>query len=712
MGIWRCRYIRFNILKRPTDGGVRPVVVATGIASVAAQLVFVREYLAQFQGNEIVIALIFFCWLVFGGAGSAAAKLTHRRPCLPSAGTLARLSCLLAILAVLQVVAVRQLRDIAFTHGASVGFYPTLGFIAATIFPYTLLVGFVLPYSLAVIREWSADYPGNRIYVMDNAGDVAGGALFSFILVHWLSPFQVLLAVHLPLLISVGFLKPALSRRTAVAIFAAIAVLAMGAFYEDQSLPRREGRRIDYAESRYSRIEVVASEGEVTIFTDGRPSIFSHNPALAEEAVHFPLSQIDHPRCVLMISTVGGALQEISKYHPQQVDYVELDPVIARKQVDFGLVAPIMGLNVIYQDARAYLAHATVQYDAIIVNLAEPETFQSNRFFTVEFFELAKQHLKPGGVFSFNMEAVANYISGTRQQKLSSLANTAGAVFSHVLLMPGQRLFFICRDAPVDTNIPGLLAQKGITTQHIRRFFMGDLTEQRIRQLNSSIDKNTPLNLDLSPRLMRLAFWGWFQRHGESPRWFAVALLAAVSIYIFRLSRPQWVLLTTGCINIGAEMVTIFAFQVFYGYIYLQIGVLVTLFLAGLLPGAVFGGRLKSNRKRALMAGDLLLCLLLVSFALILSTFSQGVPAAVLYGFGFLVSFCCGFQFPLALMISGDSTVAATEYFSVDLVGAAIGALLVSLVLIPLFGLWWATLCLAGIKLISFLMAGTIREKA
>ena len=91
---------------------------------------------------------------------------------------------------------------------------------------------------------------------------------------------------------------------------------------------------------------------------------------------------------------------------------------------------------------------------------------------------------------------------------------------------------------------------------------------------------------------------------------------------------------------------------------------------------------------------------------------SQGMPAAVLYGFGFLVSFCCGFQFPLALMISGDSKIAATEYFSVDLVGAAFGVLLVSLVLIPLFGLWWATLCLAGIKLVSFLMAGTIRETA
>ena len=84
----------------------------------------------------------------------------------------------------------------------------------------------------------------------------------------------------------------------------------------------------------------------------------------------------------------------------------------------------------------------------------------------------------------------------------------------------------------------------------------------------------------------------------------------------------------------------------------------------------------------------------------------------VLYGFGLAVSFCCGFQFPLALMVSGDSAAAAAQSFSADLVGAAIGVLLVSLVLIPFTGLLWATVCLAVIKLISFLIAGTIHETA
>ncbi len=697
-------------MKRIGDGGVRAVVVATGIASVAVQLVCVREYLAQFQGNEIIIGLIFFCWLVFGGIGTVAARGFRTIVGSASPEILALLSCLLAVLAVGQVVAIRRLRDLVFIHGASVGFYPSLGFVAATILPYALLVGVVLPYSLSVVRQRSTQYPGNWIYMADNAGDVAGGAVFSFVLVHWLTPFQILLAVHLPLLGSLWRLESAITRRTAAAGIFAVVALVAGVVFEDRLLPAREGRRVHYAEGRYGRIEVVESGGQVSFFTDGVPSLSSQDSALAEEIVHFPLSQIDRPRRLLLISTVGGMMAEVAKYRPDRVDYVELDPLAAQLQLRFDLVTPIDGLTVIEQDARVYLTDTSTIYDAILVSLPEPETFQMNRFYTAGFFELAKNHLTPGGVFSFGLDGVANYISETRQRKLSSLANTAGTFFDHVMLMPGQRLLFVCRDRPIRTDIPVLLEEKGIDTRHIRRFYAGDLTDQRIRQLNDAVDTGIGQNLDLSPRLMQLVFVEWFARHGESPRWFALGLTALVLAYLFRISRSQWVLLTTGCVNMGAEMVAIFTFQMFYGYIYLQIGVLVTVFLAGLLPGAWAGGRFAGNRGRALMTADLLLCLLLVLFALALIVFRQALPAGLLYGFGLAVSFCCGFQFPLALMVSGDSAAAAGQCFSADLVGAAIGVLLVSLVLIPFLGLLWATLCLAGIKLISLPVAGSIHE--
>ena len=674
---------------------------------MAAQLVFVREYLAQFQGNEIVIALIFFCWLVFGGMGTAAARDRGLALVPPSPGLLVMLCGLLAVLAVCQVVAIRWLRDLLFMPGAAVGVYGTFGYIAITMAPYALLVGFVLPYSLLVARLQRPDYPGNLIYMADNAGDVAGAALFSFVLVFWLTPFQILLAVHAPLLVTILRL-PATRRRRTLTVGFALVVLVGGVAWEDHLLPLRDGRRMLYAESRYGRLEVVESGGQITLFADGLPAMVSHDPALAEESVHFALSQLDRHRHVLLVASIGNMLTEVAKYRPERVDYVELDPMVARLQRQFGWLTPVDGLTVIAQDARSYLAATDTRYDAILINLPEPETYQVNRFFTAEFFALAKRRLTPQGVLSFAIEGAANYISPNRQQKLSSLANTAGAQFAHVVLMPGQRLFFLCSDRRLTTDIPQLLEDRGIHTLYIRGHFSGDLTRQRIRQINQAVDPRVPLNEDLSPRLMRLAFLGWFQRHGESPIGLFLVLAAAALAAVVRMTRPQRVLLTTGCIAIGAEMVAIFTFQAVYGYIYLQLGVLVTVFLAGMLPGAWIGGRYAGSRRWALACADLFLSLLLVLFALLLTVVPQSIPSAVLYGFGLLVSLVCGFQFPIAWGVAGDDAAAASQSFSADLVGAALGVLLVSLVLIPLLGIVPACFCLAGLKLISFMVSGSI----
>ncbi len=80
---------------------------------------------------------------------------------IPRPTVLAWLSLVLSALAVLQILAIRRLRDVVFIHGSSVGFYPTLLFSFLTIAPYCLLLGFVLPYSLFVLRTDAAGYPGS-----------------------------------------------------------------------------------------------------------------------------------------------------------------------------------------------------------------------------------------------------------------------------------------------------------------------------------------------------------------------------------------------------------------------------------------------------------------------------------------------------------------------------------------------------------------------
>ncbi|MFC1815965.1 hypothetical protein ACFL0M_08490, partial [Thermodesulfobacteriota bacterium] len=83
-------------MKKINDRAIIRVVIATGISSVVTQLLTIREFLTQFQGNEIVIALILFNWLILGGIGTLMARVIVKHSRKPTANILAWLSLVLS----------------------------------------------------------------------------------------------------------------------------------------------------------------------------------------------------------------------------------------------------------------------------------------------------------------------------------------------------------------------------------------------------------------------------------------------------------------------------------------------------------------------------------------------------------------------------------------------------------------------------------------
>lgn len=690
------------------------MIIATGISSVVTQLLIIREFLSQFQGNEFVIALILFNWLALGGIGTLLAQGITHRFLQATVNRLGWLSLVLTCLPAIQIFAIRRLRDVFFIHGSSVGFYPTLAFTFFTIAPYCLLIGFVLPFSLFVIRTENPNYPGIRVYITDNIGDITGGALFSFALVYLVTPLQAAFLANLPLLVATAFLFSSTSRHFpyhVAGIGIAFIIIIGGMVLESSSMEPAEGKLVYYSESRYGRIEVHQGHDQFTLFLSGIPLFGSKNLSIAEETVHYPLSQLSHVQNLLLISAEGGMMTEVLKHNPASVDYVELDPKVAAVQFKFELIKKIPGLNVIHQDGRAYLENSNKIYDAIIVNLTEPDTYQVNRFFTDHFFALAKKHLSEQGVLSFSMRGFDNYLAEPQRQKLSSLYNTATEYFKHVRMLPGQKIFFLCRSLPIETDIPANLDKKEIQTRYISGYYYGNLTPERIKYLNTLVDPETPKNRDYFPQLMRLMFLQWFTKFSTSPTIFIVVLIILCLIYLVRISAEEFVLFSTGCTVMGAEVLVIFAFQIFFGYIYLQIGIIITVFLLGLLPGALFGERFRDQGRKTLVITDMLMIALMGLLILLVKYMGRPLPVLFFMTFGFLISLLCGFQFPVALYLRGGDAPAVTRTFSADLIGAACGALVTNVWLIPYFGIIWATAGLIGLKICSLTVLMASRKK-
>ncbi|MBW2285848.1 MAG: hypothetical protein JRF65_14785 [Deltaproteobacteria bacterium] len=624
-------------------------IIGTGITSVTTQLLTLREFLSQFQGNEITISLVLFCWLLLGGLGSLLEKGVKR----PTLTGYTLLLLVISVWPLVQLLLIRWARDQFFTHGASPGFYGIFFTILCTTAPYCLMIGFILPHAQKVIQRSGYAFSSGDLYLTDGIGDVAGGAIFSFVLVYWLKPFAII------------------ALTSAFLILLALVLI--------------------FHEKRY--------------VLPGIPVYSGGDLIESEEKIHFPLSQLDRVERVLLVSGgLGEPLGEIAKYRPSRVDYVELDPRLIDAARAAGLVKDDAGVQIMTTDARRFIGTTERTYDAIIIDLPDPDTFQMNRFFTTEFIAMAKQRLRPGGVLSLSMDYSPNYISRFRKVKLSILYNTLSSHFGTVMAVPAGAVYFVCRDGTLTFDIPERLRSLGIPNTYIEGFYAGNVTGDRKRQLAEALRATGDVNSDFEPRLMRAVFREWFDLHGTSPAFFIMVAAGLLAVYLIFMKRSEYVLFSTGLATMGVELAVIFAFQVIYGYIYLRIGAIVTAFLLGLLPGALVGRRWARGGKGLLLGSELLMLgfLLLFYFWTIYFSADPGPGSFLVYGF--LFSCLCGFQFPVVARLIGESTSPAAGCLAADLCGAAVGAIATGALLIPFFGIRQAVAFLILVKISSSLM--------
>jgi spermidine synthase len=176
---------------------------------------------------------------------------------------------------------------------------------------------------------------------------------------------------------------------------------------------------------------------------------------------------------------------------------------------------------------------------------------------------------------------------------------------------------------------------------------------------------------------------------------------------------------TTGFTGMTADLIIIFAFQTLYGYVYHWIGLIITAFMAGLSLGGLLmtRGLTGSGRERpVLLKLELAIVLYWALLPVVLSSLYARIshPLAfasiqwILLFLNVLAGFLVGCQFPLAnrMWLKGKETPGGTTglLYACDLVGAFLGSIVVSVVLIPVLGIVATCLLAAILKLSSLLL--------
>ena len=322
-------------------------IIGTGISSIAVQLITIREFLSQFHGNEITISLVLFCWLFITAIGSLLARMFKKS----SLSLYALLCVLIALWPLLQLIFIRGFREAIFIHGLSPGFYQIFFYILITTAPYCLLVGFILPYALKVMNDNHLPFSSGELYITDNVGDILGGILFSFILVYWMKPFKSI-AFTSALLVLVAILLFISARSILGPLIAFLSTCVFYFFllntpFELSTLSLQYGNIVRYMESPYGRIVVTKEGPQHTFWESGAPLYSDLNVIKSEEKIHYSLSQLENPERILLVSGgLGETLDEISKYSPKEIDYVELDPHLTNAAQELGFIKEKPFLNI------------------------------------------------------------------------------------------------------------------------------------------------------------------------------------------------------------------------------------------------------------------------------------------------------------------------------------------------------------------------------
>jgi len=746
-----------------------------GISGTTAQIILLRELLISFFGNELTLGIILANWLILEAIGSfIVGKSVEKIEKKKEVYVLWQLVFSLALPFAIYLSRIFK-NLLLVTPGEGLGFVPIFYSSFLILLPVSIPHGALFTYGCKIYSKTvqeDASSIGN-VYVLETLGSIAGGLLITFLLIQHLHSFAIAFIISLTnTLISIILLwpKPRSTRHRFRKVLWVLSIFL--SFIFAYSLLPHTSNAIHHASirSQWKNLSVIHNENSIygnitvtkrgeqyTFFTDGVPSITTPVPDIAsiEDFVHFPMLFHEKPESILILSGgAGGMIQEILKYPVTHVDYVELDPLLLKLIQKFPTPLTQTELSdprvkIHYTDGRFFVQRAQDRFDLIFIGLSAPQELQTNRLFSSEFFSSAKKKMEPDGIIVLSLPGSLTYLSPELRDLNACIRETLKSIYRSVRIIPGDTNLYLASDSKkLEQVTPEELMkrfdERKIKASLMTRSYIGYRLHERWLKwfLKSMEGKEVPLNSDFRPMAVffNLSYWNalfspylttvfkWFEG------WSLQLTLALTAIFTVLLSiifikKPEtsryslpYAIFTSGFADMMLDLAILFTFQTLYGYLYYQIGLLITVFMVGIaLSSYLITQRLERIRKDSSLF--LRTELMIIGFSLILP-FVLSIPShalekpvvyILLYMTFLTMSFLCGvlvgLQFPLATKIylrssSKEGTLVQTAglLYGADLFGGFFGGLFGGVLLLPILGLKESCFMMAVIKGSSFIL--------
>ena len=290
--------------------------------------------------------------------------------------------------------------------------------------------------------------------------------------------------------------------------------------YPDLAVMLRVQQVLYSGNTEYQQVEVLESDlyGR-SLVLDGKTQSTERDEHIYHESLVHP-ALLFHPNPVSVFiggGGEGGTLREVLSHRSvQRAVMIDLDQQVVelcRQHLPNHHRGSFDDprLELLHQDARAYLANPGEKFDVMVMDLVDPlEGGPAYLLYTRQYYEIAKSRLNPGGIL-VTQSGPAGLLS--HQECFTTINRTLSATFAHcvpcqVHVPAFQTLwgFNIASDSPLPSlgaaEVNDLLAQR---LGHEPTFYDGETHQSMFnlpKFLRAGIANETRINLDEAPVFM------------------------------------------------------------------------------------------------------------------------------------------------------------------------------------------------------------------
>lgn len=688
----------------------------TGVVSLSAQVIFLRELISVFGGNELIYGLIFTIWLLIYAAGSVlfgrlADKISDKR----SAFVLTQTAVMICL--PLMLFFTRTIRIVFGLQTGSLVDLPTIIIaVLLALFPLTFVLGFQFALGSALLEAGTRGI--GIAYLLEAGGSFLSGLLLSLVLLNFLGSFQI--AVLLIFLLAASALILLKQKWRWLLTVVTITLLLISPYLDRLSnhLAWRGQFLVNSVDSPYGKLAVTKKQNDLNYYLDGSLLFSTADRPLSEEFIGLTMIQQKNPETVLLIGGgFGGAIAEALRYPVKRLDYVELDPKLIRLAPQ--KFPPLVKL--LTEDGIHYIKRTKDKYNIVIINLPDPQSALLNRYYTKEFYQNCKKILEPDGLLAFKLSGSADFMGKETRLLNACIYKTVSQVFGQVAIIPGSSNYFFAGEQKLRPDPKRLREGEYFKLPAL----MLDLSNEKIKYVSNAIafDEKTMVNTDLRPVSYYHALLLWASYFDPAIKYFFYAVmqisifpvLAALVLFfllvkLFKPLRLPVMVGSAGFAGMSAQLIIMLVFQAQFGYIYQAIALLTAAFMAGLSIGSYI-----AIRNYKLVSSGLLFIPfgLLALLLFLLTRIIQFILPVLLFPlFSLIFGGLVGTIFLLAVKTGKDQAHGignlAGKLYGADLLGSALAAVLVCIYFVPVFGIVLTGLIACAVALLSLLLVKNV----